>query len=326
MIRAVADDAAKVVDRLREFSRQRGEGEVLVPVDLNELVERCVLLTQPRWRNQAQAAGVTIRVETDLQPLPPVMGNAADLRDALTNLIFNAVDAMPRGGTLTIRTRLDGQRARLEIADTGVGMSEEVRRRCFDPFFTTRGESGTGLGLSMVYGTIQRHEGTIDVESAPQQGTTFILRLPVAANEPVATPPPAPVDALRASRRVLLVEDEAALRRILTEFLTIDRHVVETAANGREGLDKFLANRELEDPNSRFELVITDLAMPQMSGDQLAAAIKRADPSMPIILLTGLGEMLRAQGDQPEGVDLVVAKPISIAALQRAIAQVSDGR
>jgi PAS domain S-box-containing protein len=323
MIRAVADDAAKVVDRLRDFSRQREEGEVFEPVDLNDLVERCMLLTQPRWRNQAQAAGVTIHVETDLQPIPAILGNVADLRDALTNLIFNAVDAMPSGGTLTIRTQLAGPRVCMEVMDTGVGMTDEVRQRCFEPFFTTKGERGSGLGLSMVYGMVQRHDGSIEVDTAPERGTTFTVCLPIAASEPSAPAPAAPVEPTEAPRRVLLVEDEAALRRILTEFLTIDRHLVETAANGQEGLEKFLANLALDDPSARFDLVITDLAMPHMSGDQLAQAIKQANPGTPVILLTGLGEMLRASGEQPEGVDLVVAKPIRMAALQRAVAQIS---
>jgi signal transduction histidine kinase/DNA-binding response OmpR family regulator len=327
MIRSVAGEAAKVITRLRDFSRRREEDEVLVPVDLNQLVERSIRLTEPRWRTQAHTAGATIRVETDLQPLPPVVGDAADLQDALASLIDNAVDAMPRGGTLTIRSRTEGQHARLEVCDTGVGMSDEVRQRCFEPFFTTKSEQAAGLGLSVVYAAVQRHGGNVEVQSAVNQGTTFVVRLPIATSAPVVVSiPSAPVEGSRASRRVLLVEDEAALRRILTEFLTIDRHVVERATNGQEALDKFLANLAQDDPSVRFDLVITDLAMPQMSGDRLAMAIKKVSPNTPIILLTGLGEMLRASGEQPEGVDLVVAKPISIAALQKAIAQVFGSR
>ncbi len=329
MIRAVAGDAAKVVDRLREFSRHRDEGEVFVPVNLNELVDQCILLTQPRWRNQAQAAGVTIQIETDLHPLPNVSGNASDLRDALTSLIFNAVDAMPEGGTLTFRTRLEGQRARLEVIDTGTGMSDEVRQHCFEPFFTTKGERGTGLGLSLVYGTIQRHDGSIEIQTTAGQGTTISVQLPLAttaAEIPAPDPVPAPIEDPAAPRRVLLVEDEAPLRRILTEFLSIERHVVETAANGREGLEKFLTNVSLEDSSAHFNLVVTDLAMPEMSGDQLAVGIKNAKPDVPIILLTGLGEMLRASGEKPVGVDLVLAKPVSMATLQRAVVQVTSGR
>jgi signal transduction histidine kinase/DNA-binding response OmpR family regulator len=327
MIRSVADEAAKVVTRLRDFSRRREEDVILVPVDLNQLVERCVRLTEPRWRAQAHARGAAIRVETDLLPLPPVVGDATDLQNALVSLIDNAVDAMPRGGMLTVRSRLAAQYVRLEIADTGVGMSDDIRQRCFEPFFTTKGEQAAGLGLAVVYGTVLRHGGRIEVESALNQGTTFVVQLPVATSLPDAAPVPLPpVEPVRGQHRVLLVEDEAALRRILSEFLTIDRHVVETATNGQEGLDKFLANLARDDPNARFELVITDLAMPHLPGDRLAEAIKKASPNTPIILLTGLGEMLRASGEQPEGVDLVVAKPISIAALQKAIAQVFGSR
>src|SRR5262249_49533997 len=142
MIRTVAGGAASVVNRLREFFRQREEGEVFSPIDLNQLVEQVILFTQPRWRYQAQANGITIHVESELQRLPAVTGDAADLCEALTNLILNAVDAMPEGGTLTVRTRYEVNYVVLEISDTGTGMTEEVRQRCLEPFFTTKGEKG----------------------------------------------------------------------------------------------------------------------------------------------------------------------------------------
>jgi PAS domain S-box-containing protein len=322
MIRTIAGDATTVVDRLREFFRQREESEPFLPVDLNQLIEQAILLTQPGWKYQAQANGVDIQVETTLEELPEIWGNAGDLREALTNLILNAVDAMPNGGTLSIRTQLDSDQVRLSIGDTGLGMTEEVRKRCLEPFFTTKGERGTGLGLSIVYGTVKRHEGTIDIESTVGKGTTFIIHLPIEHREEQGDGKSLSADVTTTPRRVLVVEDEAPLRRILTEFLAFDGHEVETAINGHDALEKFIARSTDDAPDGRFDLVVTDLAMPGMSGDQLAATIKQLSPRTPVILLTGFGEVIRAAGDLPAGVDLIVPKPVSLSGLQQAVAQV----
>jgi signal transduction histidine kinase len=180
VIDMAARDAARGVGRLREFYRPREKGEAFLPVNLNEVVGQTTSLTQPRWMTQAQADGLAIHVETALGDIPPVLGNEAALREMLTNLIFNAVDAMPEGGTITIRTRAEGERVLLEVSDTGTGMTEETRQRCLDPFFTTKGERGTGLGLAMVDGITRRHEGTIEVKSELGCGTSVTVRLPVS--------------------------------------------------------------------------------------------------------------------------------------------------
>jgi len=313
MMNTAAKDAGNVVNRLREFYRQREEGEVFAPVDLNHLTEEAVSLTQPKWKNQAEANGIAIHVAAELGNIPKVVGNAADLREALTNLIFNAVDAMPQGGTITVRTRLDNSRVILEVADTGTGMSEDVRTRCLEPFFTTKGERGTGLGLSMVYGIFQRHQGTIDIQSTLGTGTTFILSLPIGV-EPQTPKEADSAPCVLRPLRVLLVDDEELVRRILNEFLLGDKHNVVTAANGREALDKF--------QHAEFDVVILDRAMPDMNGDQVAVAIKQLKPRTPIILLTGFGSMMQAAGEQPPGVDLVVGKPVTILGLREAVAKV----
>ena len=202
-IHTAAHDAASTVQRLREFYREREEAEMPEYVSLPELVEQALALTQPKWKYQAQANGVSIRIATDLQAVPPIPGNGVELREVLSNLIFNAVDAMPQGGAITIRTRMGvseyermGDKTPtlpnahtpphvvLEVSDTGVGMSAEVRRRCLEPFFTTKGAQGSGLGLSVVCDIVQRHGGTIEIESAVGRGTCFIIRLPIAGGDP----------------------------------------------------------------------------------------------------------------------------------------------
>ncbi len=319
MINTAALDAANVVTRLREFYRKRDDHEVFHLIALNAVVERAVSLTEPKWRQQAQAHGVTITVQTETGEVPAIAGNEADLREALTNLIFNAVDAIvatARDGVITLRTHARDDRVILEIGDTGSGMTDEVRRHLFEPFFTTKGERGTGLGLAAVYGIIQRHGGQITVASEPGRGTTFCLDLPPCADQ---QPAAAVVVEEARSRplRVLLAEDEPVLREIEVEYLTSDGHTVETASNGREALEKFLTGS--------FDLVVADQAMPEMNGDQLATAIKRASPRMPVIMVTGFGDMLEVTPGTTTGVDLIVGKPVTPAALRQAIRKVTAG-
>ena len=317
MMNTAAQDAGNVVNRLREFYRHREDGEVFTPVNLNQVVQQAISFTQPKWKNQAEAKGITIHAVTELGKIPTITGSASDLREALTNLIFNAVDAMPQGGIITLRTHSENSHVILEVADTGMGMTEEVRQRCLEPFFTTKGDHGTGLGLSMVYGILQRHRGTIDIQTTPGRGTTFILSLPVKAESQAATETDSTPRAIR-PLRVLLADDQDTVRQILCEYLVGDGHTVTTAANGSEGLEKF--------QSAEFDVVLLDRAMPGMSGDQVAAAIKQIKPEMPVILLTGFGNMMQASGEKPLGVDLVLAKPVTIAGLQSALASVVASR
>jgi signal transduction histidine kinase len=313
LIHSAAMGAGAVVSRLRELYRPPDREQPHQPVQLNDVIAQAISLTQPRWRDQAQASGRQIQVETDLQPLPTVDGIHTELREALANLILNATDAMPTGGTLAIRSRVAGDLVVIQVSDTGVGMSPEVRERAFEPFFTTKGEQGTGLGLALVRGIVDRHSGEIDLESGPGQGTTFTIRLPVGI---ASTAEAAQADGTPArGLRVLLAEDEPSLRRILASFLQIDGHRAVTVEDGQKALDAFAPDE--------LDLVITDRAMPVLNGDQLALEVKRLSPKTPVIMLTGLGHLMHEIEEQPPGVDLVVPKPVTLAAFRAAIAQVT---
>ena len=312
-INTAASDAATVVGRLRDFYRPRDMNDGLEPLDLNAIVTQAALLTQPRWKDQSQMQGIAIDLRTELAPVPAVRGNGAELRDMLANLIFNAVDAMPKGGALTLRSRRQDYNVMLEIEDTGVGMSEDVRRRCLDPFFTTKGAKGTGLGLSMVYGTIKRHDGELSIASEPGRGTKIAIRLPACHDTATASVESAGLFAT-SSLRVLVVDDEPDVRDVVASFLTNDSNSVETAVNGREGFSKFRAGN--------FQLVILDRSMPELNGDQLAWEIKCASPGTPVIMLTGFGEFMRAKNEYPRGVDFVLSKPVRIDELRRAVSNV----
>ncbi|MGE3267786.1 MAG: ATP-binding protein [Chloroflexota bacterium] len=316
LIHSAAQDAAHVVGRLREFSRPSIASETMPPVQVNDLVAQAISLSQPRWRSQAQASGQTIRVTAELAQVPPIGGRASDLREALANLIINAVDAMPSGGTLTLRTRLDEDMVLVEVQDTGTGMAPDVRDRIFDPFFTTKGDQGTGLGLPMVQGIVQQHHGEIQVTSELGQGTTFTMRFRplVAEQEAPVILPPAARPRIR-GLHVLLAEDEPSLRQILTSYLRVDGHAIQAVANGLEALEKYRSGP--------FDLIITDRAMPEMGGDQLAAELEREGSRTPVIMLTGLGDLMNEVGERPPGVDLVVAKPVTLAELRAAVVLVT---
>ena len=316
LIHTGAQDAAGVVRRLREFYRPRENADVLAPVDLARVAEQVIALTEPKWKDQAQAHGRTIHVKTDLAPVPPASGVEAELRELLTNLIFNAVDALPLGGAVTVRTwpSEDG-RAVLEVADTGTGMDEETRRRCLEPFFTTKGEKGTGLGLSMVHGTVRRHGGELDIDSTPGQGTTIRITLPAWGTRTPDAPAHQTPAAAGRPLSVLIVDDEPAVRQVTAAFVTHDGHHVTCAADGYEALRLL--------PAGPVDLLITDRAMPGMSGDQLAQAVKDASPATAVVLLTGFGDLMDATGERPRAIDAVLAKPVKLATLRAAVARVT---
>ena len=315
MIHNAAKDSAAIVARLREFYRYRDEAEIFMPVVINDLVLQVISFTQPRWKDQALAAGVTIDVRTEMSNVPTVPANEAELREALANLMFNAIDAIPKRGTITIRTEVQGRWLVITVSDDGVGMSAEVRARCMEPFFTTKPKEGTGLGLGSVYGIIRRHEGEIDIQSEPGRGTSVSISLPLErkGKPPEAPRPPMPV---RAAMRILIVEDEPLVCEVLGVYLQEDQHEVVLAENGRIGLQKFATQ-------GPFDLVMTDRAMPEMNGDELAAEIKRLNPRQPLILLTGFGDLMTGAGEQPPGVDLVVGKPFTLATLRSAMSKVT---
>ena len=313
-ILAAARDATHVVSRLREFYRPAENNEIRVPVNLNNVATQVVSLTSPKWRGKCQAEGVQIQVVTELAEVPLIAGNAAEVREVLTNLVFNAVDAMPTGGTITISTQELAGEAIISVTDTGIGMTEKERERCLEPFFTTKGEHGTGLGLSVVYGIIQRHGGRIEIASQKGIGTTFSISFPSTTIEVVAPTPT--LAQISRSLRVLIVDDQEVICELLAEQLQTDGHTTSTALRGDDALNLFRTDA--------FDLVITDQSMPGMNGAQLAAALKLLAPHVPVILLTGFGDEMQAEKNRPQGVDLVLGKPVTNADLRHAIFQATS--
>jgi signal transduction histidine kinase len=318
-IQRAVNDVAATVARMREFYRPRESLQTFAPVQLNELVRQVVGLTQVRWSDMALQRGIAIDLRTELASrLPPVMGIDHELREALINLVFNAVDAMPQGGTLIVRTICnDNDRVLLEVSDSGVGMDEEARRRCLEPFFTTKGERGTGLGLATVFGVAQRHAADIDIESAVGEGTTF--RLVFAAVPDASAPAPQAGAPPASPRRILIIDDDPVLLRSLHDALSVDGHRVIAANGGEDGINRFNAAHASKEP---FDVVFTDLGMPYVDGRQVAAAIKSMSPSTPVIMLTGWGQRMHDEGESPLNVDKLLGKPPRLRDLRAALESV----
>jgi PAS domain S-box-containing protein len=325
-IQRALEDVGHTVSRMREFYRQREPQLTLIPVDLNRMLKGVAGLTRARWSDMPQQRGIVIQLEMELMAnAPTIMGVESEIREALTNLIFNAVDAMPDGGALKLRTRTvndlplnPSQKVCVEVEDTGAGMDTETQRRCLEPFFTTKGERGTGLGLAMVYGVIQRHGAEIEIDSVLNKGTTVRLVFPVPITTNAQTDQSLMPPALGIRLRVLIIDDDPLLLKALQDALESDGHFVVATNSGREGVEAFC---RAEASDEAFAIVITDLGMPNMDGRKVASALKSASPSTPIIMLTGWGQRLTAEGDIPPEVDCVLNKPPKLFELRAALAR-----
>jgi CheY-like chemotaxis protein/nitrogen-specific signal transduction histidine kinase len=313
VIMTAAEDAAATVRRIQTFARKSTVAEMEL-LDISSLLRDAVEITRTRWQNEARAAGRRIDVNLNADEQFFTRGNASELREVFVNLIVNAVDAMPNGGTMTICCRRDGDRLKLRFADTGVGMEEEVRERIFEPFFTTKGVHGTGLGLPVSYGIIERHAGTISVSSAIGEGTTFHIDLPVdEMSEPASRAERANVES-SASLSVLVIDDEEVVRETLAEMLAELDHKVVTAEGGREALKKVTTDD--------FDLVFTDLAMPEMDGWETAREIRKHKPELPVVLVTGYGATAQPPNGEEDLVAGIIGKPFDFNQVTGTIARV----
>lgn len=297
-------DGAHVVRRLQVFTGKecgasKGEEKTLIHEAVNDVLE----LTRPRWKNALEKQGRRVEIVKELSSNVCAAINAADFREVLTNLVFNAIDAMPLGGALRFRSYQEEDQVVLEVADTGVGMDEATQKKIFDPFFTTKGAGNSGLGLSVCAGLIQRWSGHLGVRSAPGKGTTFTLKLPAARTEACRpeTPKAGPVQAMR--KRLLVVDDDREVLELLGDMLRLMGHTVTTLHDPRKALEMLAAQP--------FDLVLTDLGMPDVSGWEVAVCARKHQPKVPVILVSGWGAQYEDEDLRDRGVDCVCSKPLS---------------
>jgi signal transduction histidine kinase/ActR/RegA family two-component response regulator len=303
-----ANDGAGTVKRIQDFARQRRDHD-FEPVAVDQLLMDVNEITRPRWKDRAQANNVHINLNLQIDTQASIMGDPSELREVLVNMVFNAVDAMPEGGRLTLSAEEVNDRIEIAVSDTGTGMSPETRSRVFDPFFTTKGKAGMGLGLAVCYGIIQRHEGVVEIESELGRGTTFRIRLPIGEAKLQTEAPQklsVPLTLVRGTKApgILVVDDEECVRNLLVDILESEGYEVTLAQNGEEALKLF-------DPR-RFKAVFTDVGMPGMSGWELARAIRERDGDMPLAIITGWGEAVSSAEKETAKIDWVVTKPFSI--------------
>jgi nitrogen-specific signal transduction histidine kinase/CheY-like chemotaxis protein len=303
IIEKAAMDGAETVRRIQEFSRRRSDDKDFTQVDVNELINSALEFTRMRWKNAAESKGIKIVVEKDFSPIPPTIGSGAELREVFTNLLNNALDAMPHGGRITFKTIKEDNYICVAVKDTGSGIPKAVREKIFDPFFTTRGPQSTGLGLSVSYGIISRHRGTITVDSMEGEGTTFTIKLPILAKaikeEKIEFKP-----GQKRKARILVIDDEEGVRNVLNDILTDAGHEVEIAGDGIQGIELF--------ERKEFDLVFTDLGMPVVSGWQVAERIKGINRKVPIALITGWNVDLKESEMTSSCIDLIIKKPFAV--------------
>jgi signal transduction histidine kinase/CheY-like chemotaxis protein len=313
IVERAAKDGAEVVRRLQQFSRMR-EVTQTRRVDLNTVAADVLEMTRGHWHDAPRARGMSIEVQSRTGAVAGVAGDPAGLREAITNLVLNAVEAMPRGGRITIETASDGATVTLAVSDTGMGMREDVRLRAHEPFFTTKGVKATGLGLSVAYGIARRHGGELTIASTPGEGSTVTLRLPaLAAAEPMPVTPPVPAGALKL--HVLVVDDEREVCEALAEMLAAQGHTVITAGNGADAM-------EWVETEPALELVLTDLVMPGMTGWQVAEAVKARRPHVAVGVISGRRDATPVEDERRQAVDFFLDKPITLTALTEALTHV----
>jgi signal transduction histidine kinase/ActR/RegA family two-component response regulator len=330
LARTCALDAARTVRRVQDFARNRCRQVLCQPVDVNLLIRETAELTRPKWGSLERVRTGAIALELQTAASVPVLGNAAELREVVTNLVFNAVDAMPRGGTLNLETWSDAANVFLAVRDTGVGMSAGARQRMFEPFFTTKGERGNGLGLSVAFGVVRQHGGEITVASELGQGSAFTIRLPAAGAELPSTVQANPEAGARAPEtksggngatlaglQVLAVEDDAALRQLLETVLTNLGHRPVVVATGGAALNAIA--------EESFDVVLTDMGLPDVSGEEVARAVAQRRPGTPVVLLTGWADQIQSGAKSLAGVTQVVGKPVSIERLAEVLRAVCPG-
>ncbi len=299
IIQKVTNDATDTIRKLQELTKAEPD-KLFLNVDINNIIKQTIEITKPKWKDEAEAKGIKIEIFCNLKEVGEVWGDPSELREVLTNLIFNSIDAMPEGGKIFLETEAQKDFVLIRVRDTGIGMTEEVKKKAFDPFFSTKGVEDIGLGLSVAYGIIYRHKGTITIESQPKRGATFLIKLPKSQKKKIVEEKG---KILFFPSDILLIEDQKEVREILKEMLVEAGHKVRIAKNGEEGLEIF--------KKGLFDLVFTDLGMEKMSGWELTRRLKEISPETRVALITGWGTQIDISEAKKRGVDFVVPKPFT---------------
>jgi len=316
VIEKVAKDSAQTVRRLQDFTRKRVHHE-LIKVDINSIIKDSIEITKPKWKDEVQSRGIRIEMVSNLEEIPLVSGNASELREVITNLIFNAIEAMPQGGKIEVHTFKKREEVFIQISDMGIGIAEEARKKIFEPFFTTKPFTNTGLGLSMSYGIIKRVGGKIEVKSKVGYGTTFTIMLPSGGDGREEVISPSTIKMGRKAR-ILVIDDEEFIRSVLARTLGQVNHQVTLAEDGEKGLQLF--------KKGKFDMVLTDLGMPGMSGWEVCRMIKKISPYTPVGMITGWGTEMSQRQIEEVGLDFFISKPFDFNQILNVVAETMESK
>ncbi len=317
VVEKAAKDGAKIVKRMQELTREKRQQQ-FENVYFSEIIQDSLLYSAQKLKLETQVKGQKIQIHTEFEEDIVVFGNPIELKEVFTNLIFNAFDAMPEGGELFLQTRKQGEDTVVAIVrDTGTGIPPKIKQKIFDPFFTTKGERGTGLGLSLVYKIITTHNGTIKVNSETGQGTEFIITLPISATKPKTEIHEERTPYTRLNDiRLLVVDDEPELLETIAEVLKLKFKKVDMAQSGKEALEKI--------GGEEYDVVLTDLGMPEMSGWEVAREVKKRAPHCHVILVTGWGMQAEEEWQNHHYVDSIISKPYDLHNLLTMIEQLAS--
>lgn len=313
IIKTAAEDAATTVRRVQTFAKQSAQPE-FAALELAALVRDSIELTRPRWENAARVKGIEYTVEFNACDSFSVRGNASELREVFVNLIVNALDAMPKGGKLEIGCEQRADKIELTFADNGEGIAEDLRERIFEPFFSTKGVNGTGLGLSVSYGIIEQHNGSIAVESKIGKGTVFAVSLPatdVHQKQAVTIM----LQQAKKDLSVLVVDDEQLVREALMEMIGEFASTVVGADSAKRALSELDARR--------FDVVFTDFSMPEMDGLDLAERIRQNWSEVKTILVTGYGKGVTISPEKRRNLYAVIGKPFNFEQLSQTFEEIA---
>jgi nitrogen-specific signal transduction histidine kinase/ActR/RegA family two-component response regulator len=315
-IEKVARDSGQTVRRLQDFTKKRVP-QTLSSVDVNTIIKDSIEITKPKWKDEAQRRGVPIEIVSTFEAIPPVSGNDSELRGVFTNMILNAIEAMPEGGKIEICTFKKKKDVIIQISDTGIGIAEDAKKKIFEPFFTTKPFTNTGLGLSMSYGIIKRFGGEIEVASELGYGATFTIMLPVGEVEEDEAVLPQTIKQGRQAR-ILVIDDEEVVRSVLSRTLANVNHQVTLATNGEKGVQLF--------KEGKFDMVLTDLGMPGMSGWEVCRMIKEISPDTPVGMITGWGAEMNQSKMDEYGLDFLISKPFDLGQILNVVAETMESK
>ncbi|MCJ7459517.1 MAG: response regulator [candidate division Zixibacteria bacterium] len=298
LIEQVANDGAEIIRRLWEYTKI-GQESIFIKVDLNKILRQVVELTSFKWKDEALARGININIDMDLKEINPIAGNPSEIREVFVNLLLNAIEALPKGGKIILGTRMENDYVLAWVKDAGIGMKEEVKSKIFEPFYTLKGEKGMGLGLTIASGIVSKHQGTMSVDSELGEGTCIWLKFPVSRKAREEEEKITVIDFQPAN--ILVIEDEKNMRDIILEMLSEQGHSVTLAVDGKQGIEFF--------KRGIYDLVLTNLSMPEMSGWEVIREIKSANPYVKVALMTGCGTQTKEEEAKAKGADFLISKP-----------------